>query len=228
MFHVEPQFANLWSALQKTLKQRNSLLRRDKISYQDLSPWDIEFCAIAEKIHLLRTGVFDHFKQLFTTELQISAVGKGLEAQFAYVPGWDVDKSFEDVLKQDFERDRRDGYTHHGPQRADIKITVSEKPAADVLRRGQEKALICAMYIAQARLYQQRTQKNCVFLIDDLLAELDQQHCKQLAAWLTVLKGQVLVTGISKEGLLDAWCEQDTNVALFHVKQGKVKIEDNK
>ncbi|ODS24391.1 hypothetical protein AB835_03565 [Candidatus Endobugula sertula] len=222
VFHVKPEFSNRWKALQKLLKQRNSLLRHDKINYSDLSPWDIEFCRLAEEIHHLRTETFKLFSEVFLgldTDFAIDNLAITME----YTQGWNVDKSLSDCLKENFERDKRDGYTHHGPQRADIKIKAKGKPAAEVLSRGQKKALICAMHIAQAYLYQQETQQKCVFLVDDLLAELDKRHSIRLAAWLTELGGQVFVTGISEKEMQDAWAEQKTKTALFHVKQGSVE-----
>ena len=130
------------------------------------------------------------------------------------------------ALENDFERDCRDGYTHQGPQRADIKIKSKSKPAVDVLSRGQEKSLVCALTIPQAHLYQQSTSGNCVFLIDDLAAELDKQHIETLTKWLTELNAQVLVTGVNKEELFSPWNKDKTDVAVFHVKRGEVESVD--
>ena len=132
-----------------------------------------------------------------------------------YYPGWDTDRSLSDVLSLNFERDCRDGYTHQGPQRADIKIKSHAKPAVDVLSRGQEKALVCAMMITQAHIYQQLTSKKCLFLIDDLLAELDSHHCEILVRWLIALDVQVLITGVMKDELAKPWLEQGVTPAMF-------------
>jgi len=229
VFHVKPEFSSYWKALQKTLKQRNSLLRRDKIDYSDLLPWDIELCRLADEIDLYRNEVFERFKQEFkkiTNEFSTSVNLEEIELD--YLKGWGRESTFSECLQEDFKRDRRDGYTHSGPQRADIKIRAKGKSAAEVLSRGQEKALICAMHIAQAYLYQIETGQKCVFLVDDLLAELDGEHSKELATWLTNLDGQVLVTGVSRKGLQEAWKDKNTNFALFHVKQGGVEAVDDK
>jgi DNA replication and repair protein RecF len=65
--------------------------------------------------------------------------------------------------------------------------------------------------------------RGCVFLVDDLLAELDISHSQTLASWLTSLNGQVLVTGVSKEAVLAAWENEATAIAVFHVKRGEVE-----
>ena len=151
VFHVKPEFSELWKSLQKALKQRNSLLRHDKIAYSDLRPWDVEFSKLTVAINKLRKDVFLDFKEQFS--LHYKALGyEDLTVNLEYVCGWNDSLSFEDALLESFERDRRDGYSHIGPHRADIKITANTKIAADVLSRGQEKALICAMHIAQAKI----------------------------------------------------------------------------
>lgn len=224
VFHVKPEFASLWKDLQKTLKQRNSLLRRDKISYSDIQPWDVEFCRLATAIDEARSEVFTAFFERFISlEQEFSDDGLGIEME--YIRGWDTEQDFSALLDQAFERDARDGYTHYGPQRADIKIRAKQKIASEVLSRGQEKALICAMTITQAHLYKERVGSDCVFLIDDLQAELDTNHSKRLAGWLTGLNGQVFVTGVSEEGILEAWQEHKIETSVFHVKHGAVTLK---
>lgn len=227
VFHVKPEFASLWKGLQKTLKQRNSLLRRDKISYSELQPWDVELCRLAYAIDEARKAVFFQFIEIFEV-LKKAFLDDGLEVEMEYVSGWDQQQKFADILIHSFDRDARDGYTHFGPQRAEIKIRSKQKKAADVLSRGQEKALICAMTVAQAQLYKASLGKGGVFLIDDLLAELDVKHSQRLAGWLTQLNSQVFVTGVEKEGLLRAWENECVDIEVFHVKQGDVTKDISK
>jgi DNA replication and repair protein RecF len=226
VFHVKPEFASLWKGLQKTLKQRNTLLRRDKISYSDIQPWDVEFCRLAKEIDSARKEVFEAFFQAFSA-LDSALVDTSLGIEMDYIRGWDKDVAFADVLYASFERDSRDGYTHYGPQKADIKLRARQKMASDVLSRGQEKALICAMTITQAHLYKEWAGRDCVFLIDDLLAELDNTHSQSLAKSLNVLNGQVFVTGVSKEGMQLAWAQEkeQKEITVFHVKHGELTID---
>jgi DNA replication and repair protein RecF len=221
VFHVKPNFSEQWRGLQKTLKQRNSLLRRDKISRSDIKPWDNELARLSQAIDAARSEVFLDLIECFEQFGQEFTVGQ-LNIEMEYYRGWDKELTIEAALENDFERDCRDGYTHQGPQRADIKIRSQKKPAVDVLSRGQEKSLVCALTIAQAYLYQQSTEGKCVFLIDDLLAELDKQHVNTLAKWLTELNVQVLVAGVNKDDLLAPWNRDEINVKTFHVKHGEV------
>jgi DNA replication and repair protein RecF len=227
VFHVKPGFIEPWRRLQRLIKQRNSLLRRDKITRLDLVPWDKEFAELSEIIHRMRQTVFEEFSVL--AKVLVDDFAEGFASiDIAYLPGWNTEQAYDESLAESFDRDVRDGYTHIGPHRADLKFTAEGKPAAEVLSRGQEKSLIAALHIAQAKLYQDKTKNPCVFLVDDLLAELDSKNTVRLAAWLNRLKGQAFITGVSKELLLAAWeTEKDASMStegseikLFHVEQG--------
>ncbi len=232
VFHVKPEFIEPWRRLQRVIKQRNSLLKRDKIARLDLEPWDKEFVELAILIHRFRKSVFEEFHSLFGSFR--NSFSKAIaDVAITYHPGWNEEHGFREVLEESFDRDKRDGYSHYGPQRAEIKFTVEGKPALDVLSRGQEKTLICGLHIAQAKLHQQKTDQKSVFLVDDLLAELDDQNAVRLINWLVELGGQVFVTGVSKDSLLKTWFQQQTSldddhlkVNLFHVEQGNIGTED--
>ena len=82
-----------------------------------------------------------------------------------------------------------------------------------------------AMISIRSAYYQLKLHKSCVFLVDDMLSELDVDHRNRLANWLFSLNGQIFVTGVDKEELLNVWKEIDTDIAMFHVKHGNVARE---
>lgn len=231
VFHVKPEFSDIWKRLQRIIKQRNSMLKHDKISYQDIAVWDLEFVSVSNKINALRKEVFIDFKECFFDDSnQFNNLGFTID--IAYIAGWNEEESFANVLEANFLRDSRSGYTHSGPHRADLRFNVGSQLAADVLSRGQEKALICSLHIVQAHLFSAKTNRHCVFLVDDLLAELDVDNAKKLSTALMMLNSQVFVTGIYKDNLLSVWDldEQQANkttVSLFHVEQGNIKQNNN-
>ena len=221
VFHVKPDFINTWISLQKVIKQRNSLLRRDKISETELLSWDNELVNLSEILHELRNEVFNEFKETLaqpTSEIitQHDAI------EFEYYRGWNHEKSLRQVLKETLRKDIHSGYTHHGPHRADLKISINGRSITDLLSRGQEKSLVCRLYIGQSTYYQSKLNENCVFLIDDMLSELDMDHRNHLANWLFDMKSQIFVTGVDKKELLNVWHTIDTDIAVFHVKHDAI------
>lgn len=231
VFHVKPEFIDYWRRLQRVIKQRNSLLRHDKITRLDLAPWDKEFVELSAGLDKLRQEVFEEF--LAVAKSLTSTFSKTIaDIDMSYLNGWpDNTHDYEQALENDFRRDLRHGYTHWGPQRADIRFTLSGKMAAEVLSRGQEKSLISSLHISQAKLYQEKRGMPCVFLIDDLMAELDYGNAEKLIGWLNTLGSQVFITGVLEEHFINLSEKQLLeDYALFHVKHGEViqeKLEIN-
>lgn len=220
VFHVEHQFLGMWHRLQKSLKQRNSLLRRGRIPRSALDPWDVELIASAERIDSFRQVYLAQLKPTFEKALKRLVDLQGLT--LSYYRGWDRERSLESVLEAQFERDSQLGHTQAGPQRADLRIRMDGQNAVDVLSRGQMKLVVCALKIAQAMLLEESGRlADCVFLVDDLPSELDARHRGALCSLLEELGCQVFVSGVEAEQLAECW-RQDTPLAMFHVEHGHI------
>ncbi len=224
VFHVEPSFFPAWKNVQRCLKQRNSLLRRDRIESNELAVWDRELIELTQRIHECRLRCIELFEPVFLSLLEAFIPIPGVS--ISYTRGWDKAKEYQQVLADNFERDQQLGYTQSGSHRADLRINVEGQPAADVLSRGQQKLVVCALKIAQGYVYAQQTTGQCIYLVDDLPAELDANHRATLVDWLDRLNTQVFITGVEREPLLADWRDRtDVTTKLFHVEQGTVSAE---
>jgi DNA replication and repair protein RecF len=221
VFHVEPGFFQVWKDTQRCLKHRNSLLRHDRIDGFELATWDQELVQLTEKIHSLREACMAQFCETFFELLQEFIAVKGIG--LSYFRGWDREIAYADVLAAGVERDQQQGFTRIGAHRADLRITVNGQNAGDVLSRGQQKLLVCALKIAQGYVFSKITGRKCIYLVDDLPAELDENHRSLLARWLDAMATQVFITGVEQETLVATWCDKPgIELKLFHVEQGKV------
>lgn len=224
VFHVEPQFFNDWKAAQRCLKQRNSLLRRGRINPSELAVWDKELAALSERIDQYRSSSITQFNQRFAGLLDSFIDLPGIE--LSYIRGWDKNRSLAEFLHESFESDLQAGYTRSGYHRADLRLTQDGQPAADILSRGQQKLVVCALKIAQGLVFSELTQRHCIYLVDDLPAELDPQHRRTLVDWLYKLDTQVFITGVDKDSLLVDWSNKTSlPTQVFHVEQGIVSPE---
>ncbi len=221
VFHVEHSFFPLWRSLQRSLKHRNALLRHDRMTPLDLAAWDHEIAGLTEKIHQLRQLSFSKYEEVFRRICSEFLEVKGIDIQ--YYCGWNLNREYSEILAENIDRDKRLGYTQFGSHKADLKITISGQDAADVLSRGQQKLLVCALRIAQGVAFTSATGRNSIFLVDDLPAELDNKHRRQFAEWLAKLGTQVFVTGVERDSLLSSWENiPDTHLKMFHVEHGNV------
>ncbi len=219
VFHVEPSFYSQWKRYQRCIKQRNSVLRRDKIDSQQLSTWTKELVYVGEEVDRMRQQQFSKLAQGFLALAnQLTESLEGIELR--YHQGWDKEKSLDEALEQTLSSDMERGFTHVGPHRADLKIRLGRVNAVDVLSRGQIKLAVCALKLAQGRLLGELTGRKCVYLIDDLPSELDDGHLTAFCQLLEGLGSQVFVTCVDRHDLLDKWSES-AQVALFHVEHGQ-------
>lgn len=221
VFHVEPGFFPAWKDAQRCLKQRNSLLRHDRIDRFEVAIWDQELIRLTNEIDGFRKACLETFNTAFAPLLKEFLAIEGLELH--YQRGWDKTSSYEEVLERGFEQDKKTGFTRYGVHRADLAMQLNGQRAADILSRGQQKLLVCALKIAQGYVFNQLTGRRCIYLVDDLPAELDQRYRQLLAKWLDNMETQVFVTGVECETLRDTWQHlPEDEVKVFHVEHGKV------
>jgi DNA replication and repair protein RecF len=218
VFHVEHQYSNLWRRFQKVLKQRNQLLRHGRIDKDSLRAWTQELVPLNEQITQHRQ------QYLSLLEAHINPIVEnfgGLGAvTLEYMQGWSKSAQIVDVLDEDLERDIATGSTSHGAHRADIRIFVDGALAADCLSRGQSKLLVYALKLAQASQYRQISGQGCLFLLDDLHAELDAANRKDVVSYLSSLGCQYFVTGVDKQDFSDLF--DGAACRMFHVEHGAV------
>lgn len=200
VFHVERAFFQAWRDYYSLLKQRNALLRQ-KTSFQALAPWDRQLIEVAEVIDHYRRETFQSW-QASAKELahQLLAV-KDIEID--YHRGWPAGRSYADLLESSFPRDQAQSYTYYGPHRADINVKVSGVPAIDRLSTGQMKMLTTCLVLSQGVFLEKCRQKSCIYLIDDLPAELDSQHLHSVCQILSQLNAQILITAIEPTSVQD-------------------------
>ena len=213
LFHVKQSYHTLWKDYRRVIKQRNALLRQ-KASQQHLLPWNNQLVELAHELDALRANYFRDWSEAFQIVLaQLTDVPCGI----IYYKGWDKKKTGKDLaalLVEQFASDTQAQYTHSGAHQADILFDVAELKARQTLSRGQQKIILIALKLAQAQL----TSKSCVYLFDDIAAELDSNHLQRFLTYLQSIEGQFFLTAI-EQGYLSEFIN-DNDTAIFAVKDG--------
>lgn len=225
VFHVEQRFFAEWQRFQRCLKQRNKLLRHGKLVPSELLVWTRDLAASGQRIHEYRLRYFEALAPSFRAIM--ARLAPSLEAlELRYRKGWEKSLSYKEALEAGAQSDIEQGYTHIGPQRADIKVTASGYSAAETLSRGQQKLVVCGLKLAQGQLMSLTPGglSSCVYLVDDLPAELDARHCGLVCEALEELQAQVFITCVTKADLEGLW-PANVAPAMFHVEQGGVHFQ---
>lgn len=217
VFNDNERFLFAWRQFKTALKQRNASLKIKR--YQQIEVWNKELVNYGTIVADFRLQYITRLESVFKTIsgefLEIESIG------FQLLSGWDHEKGFKQTLIEDLEKDLRYGFTHSGPHRCDLHVSVNGRLAKDYVSRGQLKLLVLALKLAQVKLMQlEQSNVGCV-LIDDFTAELDSVHRDKLLNYLVRLEYQVFMTAteLSEFGNIT----HIPNYKVFHVEQGQVK-----
>ena len=221
VFHVEPQFVNAWRRSKKALVNRNRLLKAQRLDEEQMMAWDSELSNAAESIDSARAAYIEKLMPSFEGVFRRLA-GESENLTISYTRGWEVGVEIMAALKANRSQDFKYGSSQVGPHRADIEIKVGKRKAVEILSRGQQKILICALKIAQGKLLSESIGRDCYYLVDDLPAELDQHNRKRVLNQLVDLGGQLFVTAVDKSAL-DFESPEAAKFATFHVERGLIR-----
>lgn len=222
LFHVEPQFFDIWLRFSKVLKQRNALLKSQRSYDSQFEFWDQQFVTLAFALQQLRQSYVQQLAVCFSDLTAKDSLFATLTFQLQQ--GWPEkiqdEAALLDLLQQNFSQDSRMGFTQHGPQKADLKLRVQQQAVEEELSRGQLKVLLFALKIAQNNLIRDNGQKQPLLLIDDLTSELDQASTRQIFSYLRNINSQVFITAINAEHVTPHIVTD--KVAMFHVEHGQI------
>lgn len=217
LFHVEPDFLDLWRRYARALRQRNALLKGGHGS-QQLDAWDHELANAGEAVTLRREQYLARLQARVASAAAELAPGLGA-ATLEFQPGWRREElSLADALLLARDRDRAIGHTSVGPQRADWRLEFLALPNREPLSRGQGKLAALSCLLAQARDCAERRGDWPVIALDDLAAELDPTHQQRLITALLQTSAQLFVTGTDLPAALARQAAR-----MFHLEQGNIR-----
>lgn len=217
VFHVEHAFFSAWRSYRRALRQRNHALRKREPA-SIVTAWDYELHRTALTIDQCRRRYVERLTQMLPATVT-RLLGKDMP-DISYYPGWREDEGFAAALAASLDRDRRAGYTHVGPHRADLKIDVDGVRARTRVSRGQQKVFATALLLTQARLLTQERGITPVLLVDDLAAELSSAYQGALLEEIGALQGQCFVTYLDARIVPKNIAEKGR---MFHVEHGAIR-----
>jgi DNA replication and repair protein RecF len=225
-FHVKRQHLEDLRAYRRALRHRNALLRSargdERRLPEGLDAWTTQLLEYAGHADAQRREYVEGLRRQLTEVL--ARLAPELVVEMTYEPGWSERFSLEETLVETLPREVKLGATQSGPHRAELRLSVPQGRAADVLSRGQAKMLASALHLAQARKTRERAGSNSLFLIDDVGAELDEAHRQTFFQLLDDERCQVVTTGTAPLGPIVGFRAE---VRTFHVERGECRQIDD-
>jgi len=155
------------------LKQRNAAIKEN---YHALIPvYDDQLAQLGISIQQQRREAVEEFNALFGP-LYASVSGGSKSMRIAYRPSWGDCTTAEDVtdkLARTWERDVRMQTTASGIHRDQFVVMDGSIHFASSGSTGQMRLASLIFRIAQVQSFRQKTGKDPILLIDDVLLELD-------------------------------------------------------
>lgn len=196
----EPGHAEAALTYEKAVRERNRLLKdrvRDPMWYGAL---EAQLASAGAGIQTNRRRAIERLADAQDgAETAFPSVGLTLSsAEGSETP--DTADAFAEALARNRQRDLYAGRTLIGPHRADLQTVFSAKgiPARQC-STGEQKALLIALILANARALAQDFGAPPILLLDEIPAHLDADRRAALYDEICALKAQAWMTGTGPE-----------------------------
>ena len=106
-----------------------------------------------------------------------------------------------------------------GPHKHDVRFLVNGKDARVFCSQGQQRAVVLAFKVAQARLHKDCRGQEPILLLDDVFSELYSSRREQLLMILCERRGQMILTAIDDSAPA---LQFGSDVSVYRVNKGQV------
>lgn len=203
---LAPKFSNTRSDYERTLKQRNTLLKslgRRSPSQQaraTLDAWDEQLITTGTEIIFTR---LENIKRIqpHVAEFGTNISGDTEPLELTYSNTWllqnepnreTIAESFRTELENRNKDEIDRGITLVGPHRDDINIRLSEMPAKGYASHGQSWSIAIALRLAGFKVLREHDD-DPILILDDVFAELDERRRNRLISIISDVE-QTLIT----------------------------------
>lgn len=218
----KPSYAKDFVLYQRTLNQRNSLLKeiqKNPAMHSTLEIWNQFLAERGVQVIKQRQAMVAFLRG--TVQEIYSGLSKNKETLDLFY-GNSVSRDEDITVEKFLERleaaeksDLATGYTTVGPHRDDLEITIDGNSARMYGSQGQQRSAVLSLKLAEASVMGDITGEKPVILLDDVMSELDSDRqdylLHQIRNW------QIFIT----------CCDPNTirslkNIAAFYVENGTV------
>ena len=209
-----------WFSYHRTLKQRNSILKNNRIS--DIYAWNFKLSEHGEPLTQSRKVFFKktlEYFRLILNQIDAASVFDFLDCiDIHFFQGWDEQKSLKKSLEENIKNDLRRKSTSVGPHKADIKFLINNIDAKQILSRGEQKLFSVLWSCAQNEVLKMEYKIDPLLIIDDIKSELDDRVFNVLIQILKTNQNQIIFSCIDNT-FSSKITDNFNQFKMFHVEQ---------
>jgi DNA replication and repair protein RecF len=125
----------------------------------------------------------------------------------------ELEELYKEKLNSNIEREIAAGATLYGPHRDDITLYINGRDAKNYSSQGQARSLSLALKLAEGEMSREKFGDYPVFLLDDVLSELDPNRRSYLL--LKATGKQIIMTACDEMNLLSEGRKIHVNAGAF-------------
>jgi len=118
------------------------------------------------------------------------------------------------LYEQNFEKDKKQGFTSVGIHRDDIKISAGNIDVRRFGSQGQQRTAVLSLKLAEVALFKKLKGTSPVLILDDVLSELDEKRQRALLNAVSGTQTIITCTDFNKS--------LAENAVIFRVENGKI------
>lgn len=186
--------SNYFKLLQKynnVLSNRNRLLkslRQGNATKDEILFWDNQLVEhgsyLIQKRHSVISNMNNLIRRIFKSILQDEEQIEIFYSPNNKFPSYDsldeIKSNFLLRLREHFSQEVAQGFTVIGPHRDDIEMILNHNQVGPYASRGQARSLALSFKLAQAEYIENTMQDQPIILLDDVLAELDEERKRRV------------------------------------------------
>lgn len=203
----DPRHAALWSAYEKAMRDRLSLLRSGRSDTNWLSSIERIMAESAVALAASRNEAMAQLASVMAAEDPATgfpsadlALDGEIEAALLSVSAIKAEDNLVVALAANRFADAEAGRTKQGPHLTDMIVRHRAKGRdARHCSTGEQKALMIRLVLAGAELAARRHGSAPILLLDEIAAHLDEQRRRGLFAAITRLGAQAWYTGVERQ-----------------------------
>lgn len=132
-----------------------------------------------------------------------------------------ISETFKDKVKKYKEKEIKCKTTLYGPHRDDFLVYINKASAALYGSQGQQRTSILSIKLAEVDLIKEREGVYPIFLLDDVMSELDKERRHFLLELIINKKVQTFITSINLNYFNSNIMEKGK---IFKVEEGKASV----
>lgn len=210
LVEVSPSYEKNIHEYQALLKLRNNHLRYSPRPERFLDTLDGDFLRLNRSIYEERKRFLELI--LKRTLRHLHEIEGEWQMDMELLPSWDIEESgsFRD---RRLEEDIRRKYTTWGIHQDDVGISFQGLEAKSSASRGQKRAMVISMKLANLDIFEKLSNKETILLLDDLLYELDS--LRQFRLIKKIEKYTALVTSTVRMEADHTICIQENRLKVL-------------